>query len=820
MTCSREKYTIIFFSIIFLTSTTKPVISTSLQSPPLPSSSPPSSSLSLNDKLHCPEQCTCTITTTNNNLVQNHAKCDGLDGLKNESIKSLSLHSLDLSNINLTRIPYTLEKLKDLMTLDLSFNNLSEIGHFSKRMQKLNISHNKITSGKLSNLPVYLKYLDLSHNEITYLPSELKNLKYLRSIELSGNKIHCSCETLDVRNWLQNSNVWTDNHIKCVYPIEVKGKSWLQIRQSDVCDNNQKAPNDDDENELMLGDEAFHDDGSGDVENNELGSEYLPIDGKNEKNLSHNKNDTDETNVEGSGGGDVVDSSSSIAHTNLQSSVEMPYTEHQQDFTSEHSEHEHDSVGQTEPTLNYSSDIETTEASGVGPLPAIISVVDNDDDNDKNTISSTTVDAEEVNENIVPLSAAINENFLSSTELLTTPASVLESTPTPILQPESTSEKDIFGPGLGIAQLPNFMATSEEPLLSSEQPLSSSEQPAEEPLIVPVTAKNVESEIPVPVTSRTDGTLQSVEIQKANIKAVSEEDPNDVVKAKSGESNATYTVLGILLVLLIVLILFVAIKRNRTKRRCRRQQDAENPKETELIDMDKKNVGKPIHKNGAAEHTPLINDRTKSDLAKPINANGKKMPFESNDKNAQEPLLKNDESTLKDSPQTESNNNVPNNKSITKPTTISTPKTDSVEELTKIEEQKPQHVTPVPAVRQSIASKPSEPSVHQYKYPPPTKPKPSAGDEGDGYNSSSPRPSRYSPVYSPETGRVKIKLTETPKPKTPLLVTRSRSNAGDIITTPTSKIEMNNTDVTKSPKTDTITTTNPTTTSTSTIATK
>lgn len=46
-------------------------------------------------------------------------------------------------------------------------------------------------------------------------------------------------------------------------------------------------------------------------------------------------------------------------------------------------------------------------------------------------------------------------------------------------------------------------------------------------------------------------------------------------------------------------------------------------------------------------------------------------------------------------------------------------------------------------------------------------------------------PSReYVPVYSPDMGRVRIKMSETPKPKTPVLVTRSRSNAGDIIITP------------------------------------
>lgn len=46
-------------------------------------------------------------------------------------------------------------------------------------------------------------------------------------------------------------------------------------------------------------------------------------------------------------------------------------------------------------------------------------------------------------------------------------------------------------------------------------------------------------------------------------------------------------------------------------------------------------------------------------------------------------------------------------------------------------------------------------------------------------------PSReYVPVYSPDMGRVRIKMSETPKPKTPVLVTRSRSNAGDIVITP------------------------------------
>lgn len=37
----------------------------------------------------------------------------------------------------------------------------------------------------------------------------------------------------------------------------------------------------------------------------------------------------------------------------------------------------------------------------------------------------------------------------------------------------------------------------------------------------------------------------------------------------------------------------------------------------------------------------------------------------------------------------------------------------------------------------------------------------------------------YLQVYSHDTGRVKIKISETAKPKTPILVTRAPSNVGD-----------------------------------------
>lgn len=250
----------------------------------------------------CPDQCAC-LEIPHGHHKFNHAKCSSLDGLRQLG-RSSDLHSLDLSDLNLEKITNQLDKLLNVSRVVLHNNRLSEVNNLStKRIRILDLSNNRITSGKLSKIPVHVKHLNLTHNEITYLPLEFKRLTQLKSLELADNPLNCTCETLDVRNWLQERNVWTDKPILCMSPIEIKGRPWLQIRQSDICEaNGREEPrmlpfhSIDDENDLMHGDDpnayvtnASVEDKTSEVD--EMEKDFIPVDHKSEHStkLEHPK---------------------------------------------------------------------------------------------------------------------------------------------------------------------------------------------------------------------------------------------------------------------------------------------------------------------------------------------------------------------------------------------------------------------------------------------------------------------------------------------------------------------------------------------------
>lgn len=237
--------------------------------------------IGLSDAFTCPEQCNCMVIQRKR-YDYNHAKCTSLDGLRQLG-KTSELHSLDLSSMNLTKINNQLDKLSNLSKLDLSDNHLPELSNLhQRRIRFLNISGNRITSGKLAKIPSTVKHLNLSNNDITILPETFKRFVHLKSLELAGNPLNCTCETLYIRNWLQERQVWTEKPILCMAPLQFKGRSWLMIRQSDVCDSPRSEPprmlpfsdGTDDENDLMLGDDP-----EADEHNDEDGIEgdFLPV---------------------------------------------------------------------------------------------------------------------------------------------------------------------------------------------------------------------------------------------------------------------------------------------------------------------------------------------------------------------------------------------------------------------------------------------------------------------------------------------------------------------------------------------------------------
>lgn len=271
--------------------------------------------------LKCPDNCECTPVRRGGH-IHNHVRCMDVEELRVLG-KTTDVDSLDLSGLNLTKITNQLDKLSSLSKLDLSGNHLSEINSLrNKYIRSLNLSHNRLTTGKLLSIPEHVKHLDLSYNEITDLPLEFKRLVGLKSLLLHGNPLNCSCDTLEVRNWLQEKLVWTNQPIVCAEPDLFKGKPWLQARQAEVCDHRDdneprilpygNTDASDDENDLMMGDDPTIGDveATEEPEDDELGKDFIPVTPKAEAQKSDSAADydyaEDEYVEEGSGGGDEL----------------------------------------------------------------------------------------------------------------------------------------------------------------------------------------------------------------------------------------------------------------------------------------------------------------------------------------------------------------------------------------------------------------------------------------------------------------------------------------------------------------------------------
>ncbi|KAH8269628.1 hypothetical protein KR018_010962 [Drosophila ironensis] len=639
--------------------------------------------------LDCPADCTCTLSQHTHKPLY-HLNCDSLHGLRaaEKPVQTaVPVHSIDLSYLNLTRLGHVLDKLPDLTSVDLSHNELQEVGHLSKRLKRLNLKHNRISSEKLRKLPQHLQVLNLQHNDITYLPLELTHMHQLRQLELSHNEINCSCQTLEVRNWLVERIVYMEHPVTCSYPLEYKGRSWLQLKQEEICQKERHhAYNPEaEENELMMGDQpavasAEHEE---DVE--ELGNFFMPISHGNPAGTVKKVRSSSEPLP-----GDQVEGSGDLTETNMELLAPADKAE-EESADAPATSQEDDAVEQPEVT----EDDDDNEASGSGGGALIIPAVH---------IVSDDVDEESKED-----------------------------------QQDGDEEKDnkpLDHPDTVFHHMGIFEGAEGEP------------KPVEEEVIVPVVQTKLDTVDDVKSEVVTDGPLAD------------DKESGDILTAKVGkgadESNAIYYLLGVIGLIVVGLVLFVAIKRCKYDSNAA-ARDAEAQRQTELLDMDKKQLGKPLHKNGhgnGQEHSPLIGEKTKLDEAQIV-----KKPYENGDAKDganQQPLL---------------NGNGSANGNGTK-------------DAPEINEPAQHEYYPI------SPRYPTPQSPRASKYAQHQQPAEQNNNEPDGaYLPSSPKSGRYSPVYSPETGRVKIKLTETPKPKTPMLVTRSKSNAGDIITTPVRPLE-------------------------------
>ncbi|EDV55583.1 protein windpipe [Drosophila erecta] len=640
----------------------------------------------------CPADCSCTLSQHTHKPLY-HLKCNSTRGLRlaEKAFQStVPVHSIDLSHLNLTRLSHVLDKLPELTSADLSHNELKDLSHLGKGLKRLNLKHNQLTSDKLRKLPQHLQVLNLQHNNITHLPLELTHMHQLHQLELSHNAINCSCQTLEVRNWLVERIVYMEHPVVCSYPKEYRGRSWLQLKQDEICKKEKYPWFDTEENELMMGDQPAAVSAEREDEE-ELGKDFLPLVGN--PVATAKKVRSPQIPLPG----DQVEGSGDLSETNME--LKSP-----EEIVAE-------------PEAAESQLVDAAAAADAAVLKEHI--VNDEDEDDEGSGSGGGL-------LLIPDPSKVR---ITSEDELDSDGKPEESDARPLENPENSENPDtVFSNNIGI-----YEGDQEE------------NKPVEEGNIVPVVMTNLGTGLESDVV--TDGPLDSGK------------ESEDILTAKMGkphdDSSAIYYLLAVIGLIVVGLVLFVAIKRCKYDSDAA-ARDAEAQRQTELLDMDKKQLGKPLHKNGhgnGQEHSPLIGEKTKLDEAQIV-----KKPYENGDAKdgaGQQPLLNGNGSAnggAKEAPEA------------------------------------------------------GDPAAHEYypispRYPTPQSPRASKyaqqqqlaeqnNNEPDAaYLPSSPKSGRYSPVYSPETGRVKIKLTETPKPKTPMLVTRSKSNAGDIITTPVRPIE-------------------------------
>lgn len=657
----------------------------------------------------CPNSCECDEATFS-------ARCDNLGELiasySHKQHKSrhnfMPIKLLDLSNTKLTKLTHQLEVLVNISELNLSHNQLTQVNKLNfAQLETLDLSHNRITSAKLKKLPKNVVHLNLAHNEITYLPVDFMKLKSLRSLDLTGNPLNCTCNTLHVRNWMTYHHVRSDNPILCTSPVIVKGQPWLQARQNDICiepssTTTQRSKynweNYEDDNEIMMGDQPQEDEQQADEPKDE------DIEYEEEDEEKPDETADDDAPPADDDAPAAQDDAPAAEDEDKTAAEDEDKTESKDVFADDDSTAKDD-----EKAAEKSSDDVSIENDFMPVAP-------------EHDHEASTIEPEAVSKPITDLEENYDEGSGGVILPLTSE------------QPEDEGEES--GSGL----LPILQPSKED--LSSDD-----ERPT-----LGIFEDNTEA--PVDAHSGLIG-KPDAETEAVSNKVTSQES-GDLKTASTEDNTGTYVLLGILALCLISLMIFVAMKNKQEKRRNNNRYDVEKHGATELQDMDKRLLGKPVDKNGngkAPEHTPLINELPlgKEDRPKAytsfqppeINVDAPKASPRENGK-SQQSLYE----------------NLPNGNGHIEPVH------QSNGSLGKTPESEDELYHPAVESPASLNVSPEPPKRYSPIYTP-----------------ASPRSERYSPVYSPETGRVKIKLAETPKPKTPIVVTRTRSRAGDYVNT-------------------------------------
>lgn len=667
-----------------------------------------------------------------------------------------------MSHNNITKLAHELDQLTEVVTLDLSTNGITSLNKFLKNCKKLvhlSLSHNRIDKFLASSVPESVSSIDLSFNLLTDVPGDLNYFTNLEHLQMEGNPLQCSCKNLKSRDYLLKKSILIDP-VDCASPPKYKGTSWLHVKTKEVCKVRDEA---EDILDIMMGDQPIDPEAVGEEASKlktSVTTKSVLEEGSVWEASSHNKNNDDDQAFLGV---TVTTPSSTTPLLNDEGSGDYSEFEHLSD--NQKSMMEKDEMMMV--------NVVTTEdpEEGSGDLGSGFGILFNNE--------HIPIDTNDT--------AVTEDPFLQSKEEAYDYDEGSGAIPDIDESPTSTTQSFIIGPFnpffiAGSDDVSRHM-TTEEPVILPERPsvfqgkldwdsdTSSTAAPLPEvepstpvvEVVLKKTAPDVGKSIPMMMST------ESPHIADAVITNGDDLNIGKVQNEPKKTSVGTYVCIIILICLLVGLIGFAVVKgqiRKRRDRRLLRQQKRDVEKASkEMVDMNKSLLGKPA----PVEIVPSDGK-----------ANGKYQLVPTHET----PMKKSENGTTEAQPRANDynqNSDVP----VKEKTNSSTPKIDKSPSIEITPSASPTYNKDADSLSsEDIFIPQAEESPKLNGLNEPEKPEPiTNGNQnlGPGYLS----PSReYVPVYSPDMGRVRIKMTETPKPKTPTLVTRSRSNAGEIIITP------------------------------------
>ncbi|VDM78859.1 unnamed protein product, partial [Strongylus vulgaris] len=193
----------------------------------------------------CPAQCTCHGTVVDcrhwiiilsyrndtklqifmaSTVVMDGDNNKGLTEVPGEIPHFATELYLNRNRISIVSAASGLSKLRNLLKLDLSFNNIIAVEEGSLADMK-----------SLRDLLTSALYRNLSHNKLRHFFSAvLGSSNILEVLQIGGNDLPCDCQVLPLVEWMRANATRTVEAGQCTRPAEMLGKNLDDLKKENM----------------------------------------------------------------------------------------------------------------------------------------------------------------------------------------------------------------------------------------------------------------------------------------------------------------------------------------------------------------------------------------------------------------------------------------------------------------------------------------------------------------------------------------------------------------------------------------------------------